>query len=136
MADSPLIKPAYGTTNPSPDKQAAMPAKRFASVIGLNSDKEQYYRELHANAWPTIVDRIKKSNISNYSIHVGELDGKRYLFSYLEYTGTDFDTDMQAMNEDFETKRWWKETDPCQRRLDGTPAGEQWLGMEMVFLME
>lgn len=48
-------QPQYGITNPSPEDQAAMPIKRFGSVIGLNPEKEQYYRELHANVWPSII---------------------------------------------------------------------------------
>jgi len=42
------IQPVYGPTNPSPTRTASCPVKRFGSVIGLNPEKEAYYRELHA----------------------------------------------------------------------------------------
>ena len=129
------IQPVYGSTNPTPDEFAKEPVKRYGSVIGLNSEKEQYYRELHADVWAGVQDCLRKSNIQNYSIYITELEGKPYLFSYFEYTGTDFEADMQAMAADPETQRWWKETDPCQRQLPNRKPGENWSEMEMVFLM-
>lgn len=127
--------PRYGSTNPSPEEAESMDVKRFGSVIGLNPEKEEYYRELHANAWPTVIDRIRQSNIRNYSIYITEIEGKKYLFSYFEYIGRDFDADMQAIAEDPETRRWWKETDPCQIQLPTRKPGANWSDMEMVFLM-
>jgi L-rhamnose mutarotase len=128
--------PVYGATNPSPEEQASQPIKRFGSVIELNPEKEQYYRELHANTWPTVLDRIRKSNIRNFSIYITELDGKKYLFSYFEYIGQDFESDMREIGEDPETQRWWKETDPCQIPLPSRKPGANWSDMEMVFLGE
>jgi len=127
-------KPSYGPTNPSPEAQANDGVRRFGSVIGLNADKEQYYRELHADTWPTVLDRIKKSNMRNYSIYMTEIEGKKYLFSYFEYVGQDFEGDMQAIADDPETQRWWKETDPCQFQLPTRKPGANWSEMEMVFL--
>lgn len=129
-------EPTYGLTNPTPNAQAAMPVKRFGSVIGLNPAKEQYYRELHANVWPAVIDRVRRSNIRNYSIYITAIDGKKYLFSYFEYIGRDFASDMRAIAEDPETQRWWKETDPCQIQLASRKPDAHWSDMEMVFLME
>jgi len=129
-------EPVYGKTNPAPDQTEAMAVKRFGSVIGLEPEKERYYRELHANAWPGVLDRIKESNIRNYSIYVTEIDGKRYLFSYFEYVGKDFESDMLGMADDPETQRWWKETDPCQIQLPTRKPGANWSDMEVVFRMK
>ena len=128
--------PQYGSTNPTPQQREVNPVKRFGSVIGLNPEKEQYYRELHANVWPTIIDIIRKANIRNNSIYVTEIEGKKYLFNYFEYVGEDFDTDMKTLSEHPETKRWWAETDPCQLQLPSRKPGANWNDMEMVFLME
>ena len=130
------IKPEYGLTNPSPEEKEKNRIKRFGSVIGLKPEKEQYYRKLHADAWPTVVERLKKSNVQNFSIYVTELEGKKYLFSYFEYNGINFQKDMKSVAEDPETKRWWKETDPCQIQLPTKKPGANWSEMEMVFLME
>ena len=128
--------PQYGSTNPTPEKRESGAVERFGSVIGLNPEKEQYYRQLHANAWPTIVDIIHNANIRNYSIYISEIEGKKYLFSYFEYTGQDFEADMQTLSEYPDTKRWWAETDPCQIPLPSKKPGANWSDMEMVFLME
>jgi L-rhamnose mutarotase len=130
------ITPEYGSTNPSPEELEKMPIKRFGSVIGLKPEKEQYYRELHANAWPDVIKAIKRANIQNYSIYVTELDGNKYLFSYLEYVGTDFEADMQSIADDPITQKWWKETDPCQKQLPSRKPGANWTDMEMVFFCE
>ena len=65
---------------------------------------------MHANPWTGVNKMIKECNIQNFSIYYK--DG--FLFSYFEYIGDDYEKDMQKMNNDPETLRWWKETDPCQ----------------------
>ncbi|MBC7353661.1 MAG: L-rhamnose mutarotase, partial [Thermogutta sp.] len=67
------------------------------------------------------------------SIYLAELDGKLYLFSYYEYIGDDYEADMAKIAADPETQRWWKETDPCQIRLPGTPEGKWWKPIPEVF---
>jgi len=96
---------------------AQKPPQRFVWVTGLKPEKAEHYRELHAHPWPGVNKMIKESHIKNFSIHEREIDGKLYLIAYLEYTGDDFDADMQKMAADPETQRWWKETDPCQSPL-------------------
>ena len=135
-SSSPNPAPVYGPTNPTPESDAVTSVKCFGSVIGLRPEKEQYYRQLHANAWPSVLEQLKKSGFRNYSIFVTEIEGKRYLFSYFEYVGSDFETDMQAMAEDPETQRWWKETDPCQIQLPTRKPGANWSDMERVFFLE
>lgn len=131
------IKPVYGPTNPSQEEQEADKVKRFASVIELRPEKEQEYRRLHAAVWPKVVAAVKRANIRNYSIYLAELNDKKYLFSYFEYTGTDPETDFAKIGEDPTVKNeWWPLTDACQRRLPGTPAGEQWKAIEMLMLIE
>ncbi len=133
---TPGCEPIYGPTNPSPATEAESEVKRFGSVVGLNPEKEKYYRELHANVWPSVLERIKKSNMRNFSIYTTEIEGKKYLFSYFEYVGQDYESDMKAIADDPETQRWWKETDPCQIPLPSRDKGAHWSGMEMVFLGE
>ncbi len=108
--------------------------KRFAWVTGLKPEKAAYYKQLHANPWPSVNRRLKESHIQNYSIHLREIEGKLYLFSCLEYTGDDWTADMKMMAADPETQRWWKETDPCQAPLPEAAAqGKIWSDMEEVY---
>ncbi len=110
---------------PQMDKQPSV--RRFAWVTGLDPEKAERYRQLHANPWPAVNKTLKDCRIQNFSIHEKEIDGKLYLFAYLEYTGDDFDADMKRMGADPETQRWWKETDPCQLPLpDAAAKGKIW----------
>ena len=113
------------------------PPKRYCWVTGLNPEKAEYYEELHANPWPGVSKKIRECNIRNYSIHKRQIDGKLYLFSYLEYIGDDFEADMKKMAADPETQRWWKETDPCQLPLpDAVAEGGMWSDTQEVFYLE
>lgn len=104
-------------------------AIRLGQVIRLRPEKAEYYRQLHANAWPGVLDMIKACNIRNYSIYLK--DG--YLFSYFEYTGDDYNADMAKMAADPLTQKWWAECKPCQEPLPARKAGEWWSDMEEVF---
>lgn len=115
-------------------KQTPLAIKRFASVTGLKTDRIQYYKDLHREAWAGVLARIKTSNIQNYSIYLKEIDSKYYLFSYFEYVGDDFEGDMKEMADDPLTQKWWEETDPCQQPLpDAAAEGKIWSEMEEVF---
>jgi L-rhamnose mutarotase len=110
--------------------------QRYAWVTGLKPEKAAYYRQLHAHPWPGVLNEIKACHIQNFSIHEREIDGKLYLFAYLEYTGSDFEADMKRMATDAETQRWWKETDPCQSALpDALAAGKIWADTKEIFYL-
>ena len=103
-------------------------------VIGLNADKLDEYKQLHAAVWPDVLKMIKQCQIQNYSIYLRQLDdGRHYLFSYFEYTGGDFAADMAKMAADPTTQRWWSFCIPCQKPLENRAAGEWWANMEVVF---
>jgi L-rhamnose mutarotase len=107
-------------------------SQRFGSVIKVKPEKLEVYKQLHSNVWEDIIQRIKKCHIENYSIYLK--DG--YLFSYYEYTGTDYLKDMQLMKDDQRTREWWQLTDPCQEPLETRKEGEWWATMEEVFHLD
>ena len=103
--------------------------QRMGSIIQVKPDKLEEYKKLHANAWPGVLDMIRKCNIRNYSIFYR--DG--LLFSYFEYIGTDYNTDMAMMAKDSLTRKWWALTDPCQMPVSTAKEAEWWASMEEVF---
>ncbi len=108
--------------------------ERYGMVIGVKPDKIEYYKALHAAAWPGVLAKIKECHIRNYSIYFREVEkGQFLLFSYFEYTGDDFAADMARMAADPETRRWWKETDPCQSPIPTRGPKEFWSRMDEVF---
>ncbi len=119
----------YGCNNPE--------VIRYGSIIGVRQEKLDYYKQLHANPWPEIVQKLQEVNIHNYSIYLKQMDdGKHYLFSYFEYTGDNFETDAAKLAEDDMIKKWWKETDPCQFPLKSRKKDEWWASMEEVYHSE
>lgn len=108
--------------------------KRYGMVIGVRAEKLEEYKTLHAAVWPDVLKMIRQCHIQNYSIYLRKLpDGQNYLFSYFEYTGSDFAADMAMMAADPTTQRWWSVCIPCQKALEDRAAGEWWANMEEVF---
>lgn len=104
---------------------------RYGQVIGLNADRIDEYKRLHAAVWPGVLAKIADCNIRNYTIFLREPEN--LLFACFEYHGTDFAADMAKMAADEETQRWWAVCMPCQKPLDSRRQGEWWAGMEEVF---
>ena len=105
---------------------------RYGSVIRVKPGKLEEYKALHAHPWPGINRKLKELHIRNYSIYYR--DG--YLFSYFEYTGSDFEADMARMAADSLTREWWKLTDPCQIPVETAAEGEWWAPMEEVYHLD
>jgi L-rhamnose mutarotase len=90
------------------------------------------YLELHAAVWPAVEAAITASNIQNYTIFtVGDV-----LFSYFEYTGSDFDLDMSRIAADPVTKEWWTFTDPCQQNWLDESAPSRWTDAREIWHLE
>lgn len=103
--------------------------KRYGSIIKLKKEKLEEYKSLHKNVWPGVLKTIKDCNIQNYTIFYR--DG--FLFSYFEYTGNDYNSDMKKMAEDPITQEWWKLCKPCQDPINTAEENEWWVQMEEVF---
>lgn len=101
----------------------------FASVIKLRPEKAAYYKQLHADPFSSVNKMIRDCGITKYKI----FNRNDLLFSIMEYCGDDFDYDMQKMAQDPETQRWWKETDPCQTRIEDAQKDEWWAAMDLVY---
>ncbi len=107
---------------------------RHAAVIGLAESDIAEYRRLHAAVWPEVLAMISRCHLRNYSIYLRQMpDGRHYLFSYFEYTGTDFAADMAMMAADPKTQAWWAVCKPLQQPLADRAPGEWWATAEEVF---
>ena len=83
--------------------------RRFGQIARLKPDMIDEYERLHAAVWPEVLKTIKDCNLQNYSIY---REGDE-LFAYFEYTGTDYEADMEKMARDLLTRSWWTHTHPC-----------------------
>lgn len=98
-------------------------------VCGVKPDRIEEYKKLHANAWPEVLKTIKTCNIHNYSIYLKD----ELLFSYFEYTGDDFKSDMEKMAAEPVTQKWWDVCKPCMKPIETRAEGEWWADMEEIF---
>ncbi|MEN8117371.1 MAG: L-rhamnose mutarotase [Bacteroidota bacterium] len=103
--------------------------QRYGMVIGVNREKIDEYKKLHAAVWPDVLKKITECNIRNYSIYLKDTT----LFSYFEYVGEDFNADMEKMAADPTTQKWWEVCKPFQNPLEIREEGEWWANMEEVF---
>jgi len=106
--------------------------QRYGMVININPEKIKEYKDLHAAVWPDVLKKITECNIRNYSIYLKD----NSLFSYFEYIGNDFNTDMENMAADPTTQKWWDVCKPCQVPIQNRAGGEWWANMEEVFHLD
>lgn len=103
--------------------------KRVAQVITVPPEHREEYERYHAAVWPTVLEQISRSNITNYSIfRYGDL-----LLSYFEYVGDDYEADMAQMAADAETQRWWALQEPLQQPVADRADGEWWHTLPEIF---
>ena len=106
--------------------------KRYAMVIGIDTERLEEYKKYHAEIWPEVKKALQKANVTNYSIHYK--DG--LLFSYYEYVGDDFEKDMSIMDGNETVQKWQGIMNEIQKPLETRKDGEWWAEMEEIFYME
>lgn len=105
--------------------------ERHGQVVKIRPGQAQRYIELHADVWPEVLGAIKRSNITNYSIFLRD----DWLFTYFEYTGNAYESDMKMLLKDPVMLRWLELCDPCMQQLDGSPEGVYEMEMQSVFYL-
>ena len=105
--------------------------QRMGRVVGIRPDGIARYKELHAAPWPEVIQHLKDRNIQNFSIFLREPEN--LLFSYWEYTGTDFASDVARTTGDARVKEWLELTGALQAPLTSRGSDEWWSPMEEVF---
>jgi L-rhamnose mutarotase len=105
--------------------------QRICELIHVRPETIAEYERIHADVWPTVLERLAASHITNYSIHLRRPEN--LLIAYYEYTGDDLAADKAAIAADPETQRWWQVTDPMQQPLDTVVEGEWWAPTVEVF---
>jgi len=108
-----------------------MAAVLFGQIGRLKPEKTEEYRMLHAHPWPEVLRTISDCHLRNYSIF---LEGDT-VFSYFEYTGDDYDRDMEKMAADPVTQKWWTHTKPCFVQF-AFPPEEFYHDMKCIFHLD
>jgi L-rhamnose mutarotase len=106
--------------------------RRLGAILKLKPGTFEQYKAAHAAVWPEVLTAISMSNIRNYSIYHKE----GWLFSYCEYHGQNYESDMARMAQDPSTQEWWKLVGSLQDPLTSRLPGEWWSSMEEVFHLD
>lgn len=102
-----VVRPLLSSQTPRPTQRAQLTSLALAPLIA--------HPQLHAQAWPGILKALERAHFTNYSIfHYAELS---MLVGYWEWTGEDWEADMESVARDEETRRWWQVTDGLQESL-------------------
>lgn len=109
-----------------------MPVRRFGSIIRIAPGRAAEYQRLHAEVWPAVARNLRAAHVRNYSIFMrGDL-----LFSYLEYDGDDYESDMAALAAEPVTRRWRRLTAQCQLPMPDASPAQSWAPMAEVFHLD
>lgn len=111
------------------DNASIVEGERIGSLIRLKPEYEERYIVLHAHPFPGVIEQIRGSNLRNYSIFLRN----GLLFSFVEYVGTAYEADMEAMANNPTVQDWWTLTDPMQESLLPEDADEWWAPMEELY---
>ncbi len=103
--------------------------KRFILYSDLKPEKVEEYIRLHAETWPEVLKLIDEANMHNYSISIRGTQ----LYTYYEYTGDDYESDMAKMGEYPIMQEWWSHTRPCFLHHD---TGEYYEDLTEIFYKE
>jgi L-rhamnose mutarotase len=95
---------------------------RFGFCLKIKPDLADEYRAHHLAVWPEMLDALRRTGWSNYSLF---LAGDGTLFGYVETPGT-LDDARAAMAEEPVNERWQSLMAPYFDG-DGRPADQQML---------
>ena len=100
--------------------------KRVAFKMKLKPGCKAEYIQRHNNVWPEIVELIKKSGISDYSIFLDE--ETNLLFAVQKVSG---DVSSQGLGSEAIQQKWWDSmSDIMEVNADNSPVS---IPLEEVF---
>lgn len=109
--------------------------QRFGQLMLIETSEIDYVEGLQIAISSDVLDELKKAHIDNYSLFLKDLgDSLISLFRYLEYTGTDFQSEMSLLRMNPVIQKWesYLENVPMNDILPGGD-GNHWKDMDEVF---
>ncbi|MEI6516496.1 MAG: L-rhamnose mutarotase [bacterium] len=79
---------------------------RFAAAREITPEMANQFRSRAIQPDAVTVRRLKEADVRNYSVFLAMLEGKPYLFSYLEYNGDDYEADLLSLQNESGAKGW------------------------------
>jgi len=106
--------------------------QRHGFRLQLKKDLLNEYVEHHKNVWPEMLEALRETGWTNYSLFLDRDDAA--LFGYLETD--DLDAAKAGMAAREVNARWQAMMGPYFERLDGLAPDEGFKELEQVFFLE
>lgn len=98
---------------------------RKASIMFVNTDSYNEYKQRHDEIWPEMVKELKAHGAHNYSIFLEKETGK--LFAYVEIESEE---KWNQMAETAICKKWWEYMQPLMKtNPDNSPVSVELVEM-------
>ena len=104
---------------------------RICFLLKVKSEKVQEYKERHSQVWPEMLDALRETGWTNYSLFLRP-DG--LLVGYLETP--DFAKACAAMKNHAVNARWQAEMAPFFEAITEGAADDNMIPMEEVFHLD
>jgi L-rhamnose mutarotase len=104
--------------------------KRIGRVVEIDPESVDTYRTILADENPQVRDLLKKHQLRNFSMFLSQQGDRWFVFSYCEYAGRDYETDMAALASDAEYQEW---IETCQAMHVSAEADPGWRELEQIF---
>lgn len=105
--------------------------ERVAFRLKVRKEMMDEYAHRHAEVWPEMLDALRATGWSNYSIFLDRNDGA--LFGYFETP--DLQAALDGMGKTEINAKWQKDMAPFFEDLD-VPADQGFIKLEQVFFLQ
>lgn len=105
--------------------------ERVCFRLQIRKDRMAEYIERHAKVWPDMLQALRETGWSNYSIYIDPSDG--LLIGYLETE--DLEAAKAGMASREVNARWQSEMAPFFEELDGVAPDEGFLRLQEIFYL-
>ena len=105
--------------------------ERVAFRLKVRKEMMDEYARRHAEVWPEMLDALRATGWSNYSIFLDHNDGA--LFGYFETP--DLQSALDGMGKTEINAKWQKDMAPFFEDLD-VPADQGFIKLEQVFFLQ
>lgn len=101
---------------------------RKASISSLLPEKREQYIQMHSNPPEEVLKIMSEHHHTNHTVF---LYGNK-LFQYFDYTGDDFENDMEEMRQLPVMQQWWAQCRACVAPFD-EDAVSTWTQLPEIF---
>ncbi len=106
--------------------------ERVGFRLKVRKELMDEYARKHSEVWPEMLDALRSTGWSNYSIFLDRNDGT--LFGYFETA--DLEAALAGMGKTEVNERWQKDMARFFVDLDGVNADKGFIKLEQVFFLQ